>query len=157
MDLSRAAMKNTSHGDEVLPQDVMHIIQRPYYQWGGVCQDPAGNRTTRRPPDNCRDTNWSGMDTSPVYQVWQKPSCKEQWKGEEDKADSRRGGKATSSNGQAWSSPSPRGQLRTEKGCKLIVKSSSVPQRPPRGYGRGEGEGDGMKLLFSCGVVSTSK
>ena len=36
-------------------------------------------------------------------------------KGEEDKADRERGGKATSGNGQAWSSPSRRGQWRTEK------------------------------------------
>ena len=33
----------------------------------------------------------------------------------EDKADRKRGGKTISTNGQAWSSPSPRGQLRTEK------------------------------------------
>ena len=31
-------------------------------------------------------------------------------KGEEDKADKGRGGKTTPGNGQAWSSPSPRGQ-----------------------------------------------
>ena len=37
----------------------------------------------------------------------------------------------TSRNGQAWSSPSPRRQLRTEKKMrKLAVKSSAVPQRP---------------------------
>ena len=45
-------------------------------------------------------------------------------KGEEDKADRERGGKATSGNGQAWSSPSPRGQWRTgkmeETGCEVI-------------------------------------
>ena len=34
---------------------------------------------------------------------------------EEDKADRRRGGKTTSGNGQAWSSPSPRRQWRTGK------------------------------------------
>ena len=34
-------------------------------------------------------------------------------KGGKDKADRRRGGKTTSGNGQAWSSPSPRGQWRT--------------------------------------------
>ena len=61
----------------------------------------------------------------PVHQVWPKPSCKAQWKGEEDKADKGRGGKTTSGNGQAWSSPSPRGQWRTGKkmektGCKII-------------------------------------
>ena len=36
-------------------------------------------------------------------------------KGEEDKADKGRGGKTTSANGQAWSSPSPGGQWRTGK------------------------------------------
>ena len=38
-----------------------------------------------------RDANCSGMDMSPVHQVWLKRSCKAQWKGEEDKADRRRG------------------------------------------------------------------
>ena len=52
---------------------------------------------------------------SPVHQVWPKPSCKAQWKGEEDKADSGRVGKTTSGNGQAWSLPSPRGQLLHDK------------------------------------------
>ena len=61
--------------------------------------------------------NFSGMVMSPVHQVWPKPSCKAQWKGKEDKADRGRGtgGKTTPGNGQAWSSPSPRGQWRTGK------------------------------------------
>ena len=41
-----------------------------------------------------------------------KPSCKAQWKREEDKADRGRGGKTTSGNGQTWSSESPRGQWK---------------------------------------------
>ena len=45
---SRAAKKNTSHGNEMLPQDTTHVIQRPCYQRGSLCQDPVGNRTTRR-------------------------------------------------------------------------------------------------------------
>ena len=53
-----------------------------------------------------------GMVMSPVHQVLPKPSCKTQWKGEENKADRVRGGKTTSGNGQAWSSASPRGQWR---------------------------------------------
>ena len=40
---SRAPEKNTSHGNEVLPQDPMHLIQRPFYQRGSPCQDPARN------------------------------------------------------------------------------------------------------------------
>ena len=44
-----------------------------------------------------------------------------------------RGGKTTSGNGQAWSSPGPRGQWKTgKKWRKLVVKSSVVPHRPPR-------------------------
>ena len=35
--------------------------------------------------------------------------------GEEDKADGRKGERTTAGNGQAWTSPSPRGQWRTEK------------------------------------------
>ena len=37
--------------NEVLPQDTTHLIQRPCYQRGSPCQDPAGNWTTRRPDD----------------------------------------------------------------------------------------------------------
>ena len=48
---SRAPRKNTSHGNEVLPQDPTRLIQRPCYQRGSLCQDPAGNWTTRRPDD----------------------------------------------------------------------------------------------------------
>ena len=45
---SRAA-KNTSPGNEVLLQDTT------CYQWRSLCQDPAGNRTTRRPPDHRKE------------------------------------------------------------------------------------------------------
>ena len=47
---SRAPKKNTNHGNEVRPQDTRHLIQRPCYQRGSPCQDPAGNWTTWRPP-----------------------------------------------------------------------------------------------------------
>ena len=60
MDLhSRAPKKKTtSHGNEVVPQDTTHLIQRPCYQRGSPCQDPAGKRTmrTRRPPDHRKET-----------------------------------------------------------------------------------------------------
>ena len=48
---SRAPKKNKSHGNEVLPQDTTHLIQRPCHQRGGPCQDPAGNWTTWRSLD----------------------------------------------------------------------------------------------------------
>ena len=51
---SRAPKKNTKHGNDVLPQDTTHLIQRPCYQRGSPCQDAAGDRTTRRPPDHVK-------------------------------------------------------------------------------------------------------
>ena len=59
---SRAPKKNTSHGNEVLPQDTTHLIQRPCYQRGSLCQDSAGNWTTRRPPDDHKE-----MQTAVVW------------------------------------------------------------------------------------------
>ena len=57
MDLhSRAPKNNTSHGNEVLPQDTTHLIKRSCYQRGSPCQNPIGNWTTRRPPDNRKET-----------------------------------------------------------------------------------------------------
>ena len=48
----------------MLPQDTTHLIQRPCYQRGNPCQDPAGNRTIRR-PDHCKETQtavvWSSF------------------------------------------------------------------------------------------------
>ena len=45
-----------SRGNEVLPQDTTHLIRRACYQRGSPCQDPAGNWTTRRPPDDRKKT-----------------------------------------------------------------------------------------------------
>ena len=65
MEFLKALKKNTSHGNEVLPQDTTHLIQRPCYQRGSPCQDQAGNWTTRRPPDHRKEMQtsavWSGL------------------------------------------------------------------------------------------------
>ena len=47
---------NTSHGNEVLPQDITPLIQRLRYLRESPCQDPSGNWTTRRPPDDRKET-----------------------------------------------------------------------------------------------------
>ena len=52
---SRASKKSTSQGNEMLPKDTTHCIQRPRYQRGSPCQDPAGNLTTRRPTDHRKE------------------------------------------------------------------------------------------------------
>ena len=46
--------KNTSHGNEMLPQNTTYLIQRPCYQRGS--QGLADNWTTRRPPDDRKET-----------------------------------------------------------------------------------------------------
>ena len=101
---SRAAKKNISRGNEVLPQDTTHLIQRACYQRGSLCQDLAGNRTTWRSDHlKRRKLKWyghvsrsSGLAKTILIggsrQVRQKKSR----------------GKTTSGTEQAWSSPSPR-------------------------------------------------
>ena len=66
-----------------------------------------------------------------VRHVWPKPFCKAQCKGEEEKADRGTGGKTISGNGQAWSSPSPRGQWRTgENGENWLRNHLGCPNNP---------------------------
>ena len=59
---SRAPKKNTSHGNEVLAQDITHLIQRPCNQRGSPSQDPAGSWTTHT------HTNWlvNTQNTNPL-------------------------------------------------------------------------------------------
>ena len=53
---SRAPKKNTSRENEVLPLDTTHLIQKPCCQRGSLCQDSLDNWTTRRPPDDRKET-----------------------------------------------------------------------------------------------------
>ena len=119
---SRAPKTSTSHGNEVQPQDTTYLIQRPCYERGSPCQDPAGNQTTWR-PDRHKETQ-TAVVWSCLPFIWPKPSGKVQWKGEEYKADRGRDGKTTSGNGQAWSSQVPEGSgeqgKMEETGCKII-------------------------------------
>ena len=46
----------------------MHLKQKPCYERRSPCQDPAGNRTTRRPPDH-RKVTQSAVVMSPGHQV----------------------------------------------------------------------------------------
>ena len=58
-----AAKKNASHANEVLPQDTTHFTQRSPYQRRSLCQDPAGDRTIRR-PDYRKQTQTEVIRTS---------------------------------------------------------------------------------------------
>ena len=119
-----APKKNTSHGNEVLPQDTTYLIQRPRYQRGSLCkiQQAIGPLEDLLTIVKRRKLKWYGHVSRSSGLA--KTILQGTVKGEEDKADRGRGGKTTSGNGQAWSSPSPRGQWRTgkmeETGCEII-------------------------------------
>ena len=119
--------KNTSHGIEVLPQDTTHLIQRPCYQRGSLCQDPAGNWTTQR-PDHCKE-----MQTAVVWSCLlfirsgkNHLNCKAQRKGEEGRQRKR-----WEDNIREWTglefAESQRAVENRKKWRKLVAKSSDAP------------------------------
>ena len=105
-------------------------IYWPCYQWGSLCQDPAGNWTTWRSPDDRKEMQtavvWICL---PFIKSGQNHLARYSEMGK--KADGGKGRKTKWGNGQAWSSLSPRRQWRTEKNGG-VVKSSVVPQQPLR-------------------------
>ena len=132
---SRTPKKNTSHGIEVLPQDSTHLMQRPCYRRGSPCQDPAGNRTTRRPPNHRKETQTSVVWLClPFIRSGQNHLASYCERGKKKRqTEEVRGGKTTSGNGQAWSLPkSQRAVENWEKWGTLVLKSPMVPQRPSR-------------------------
>ena len=154
----------------MLPQDTTHLIQRPCYQHGSPCQDPAGNRTTRRPPDHCKNTptavEWSCL---PFIESGQNHLVSHNERGKKTRQTGR-GGKTTTGNGQAWSSPSPGGQWRTGKGRGNWLRNHLWCPNDPRGQGI-DGDDDWamninlvlpVNTIFgdfdmSCGVFTTAE
>ena len=124
---SRAPKKNTSHANEVLPQDTMHLIQSP-------CQDPAGNRTTRRPSGHRKETQtavvWSCL---PFIRFGQSHLARHSERGKKDNEDKR---KRREDNIREWTglefAKFQRAAENRENGRNLVVKSSVVPKRPSR-------------------------
>ena len=132
MDLhSRAPKKNTSYGNEVLPQDTTHLIQRPCYQWESLCQDPTGNRTTWRSPDHHKQKQlqWHG------HVSCSSGLAKTILQG------TMRGGRRQGRQNKRWEdnirertdlefAKSQRAVANRGKWRKLVVKWSVVPQQP---------------------------
>ena len=116
----------------MLLQDTMHLVQRPCYKRGNPGQDPAGNRTTQRPPDHRKE-----MQTAVVW------SCLLFIRSGQNRLarHSERGKKTRQTNEeevgrqhQEMDRPGvhqvPESSGEQEKWSKLVVKSSVVPQRP---------------------------
>ena len=105
----RAPKKNMSHGNEMLLQDTMHRMQKDPFTNKVVCakiQQAIGPHkdltiVKRHKLQWYRHISCSSGLAKSILQGTVK--------------EGRRGRKTTSGNGQAWSSPGPRGQWRTEK------------------------------------------
>ena len=130
---SRAAKKNTSHENEALVQDTTHLIQRPCYQRGSLCQDPAGNRTTRGPPDHRKETQaemiWKCFS---FIRCGQNHRARHNRMGKKTKQTEKEVGRQHHGMARPEVRQVPEGrQWRTGKLRGLVVKSSAVPHRPP--------------------------
>ena len=127
---SKAPKKNTRYGNDVLLQDTMHLIQRPCYQRGSPCQDPAGNWTTRR-PDHRKETQtavvWSCL---PFMRSGQNHLARYNERGKKTRQTEEE------VQYQEMDRPGvrqvPEGSGEQGKMRKLVAKSSVVPQRPSR-------------------------
>ena len=99
---------------------------RPCYQRGRPCQDPAGNRTTRRPPDHGKELQTAVVwPCLPFIRSGQNHLARHNERGKKTRqSEEEVGRQQTSGNGQARRSPSPRGQWRKgrmeETGCGII-------------------------------------
>ena len=130
---SRAPKKNTSHGNEVLPQDTTHLIQRPCYQRGSPCQDPAGKWTTRRPPDDRKKTQTAVvLSCFPFIRSGQNHLAKHSERGKKTRQTEEEVGRQHQGMDSLEFGKSQKAVENKEKWRKLVAESSVVPQRPSR-------------------------
>ena len=130
---SRAPKKNTSHGNEVLPQDTMHLMQRPCY-----------NEEARA---KIQQAIGPHEDLLTIVK-----RCKVQWYGYVSRSSGltkttlqglMKGGRRQGRQRKRWEdnirewtglefAKSQKAVENREKWRKLVAKSSVVPQRPSR-------------------------
>ena len=127
----RAPKQNASHGNDVLPQDTTHLIKRPCYQRGSPCQDPAGNLTIQRSPDDRKETQtavvWSCF---PFFRSGQNHLAGNSERGKKTRQTEEEVGREHQGMDSLEFAKSQRAVENREKWRKLIVKSSVVPKTP---------------------------
>ena len=130
---SRAPKKNTSHGNEVLPQDTTHLIQRPCYQRRSPCQDPAGNWTTRRPPDDGKETQTAVVWSSFLFiRSGQNHLARHSERGKKTRQTEEDVGRHHQGMDRPGVRQVPYDSGEQGKWRNLVAKLSVVPQRPSR-------------------------
>ena len=118
--------------NEVLPQDITHLIQRPGYRRGSPCQDPASNRTTRR-PDHRKKTQAAVVWTClPFFRSGQNHLARHSERVKKTRQTKEQVGRQHQGIDRPGVRQVPEGSGDREKWRKLVVKSSVVPQRPSR-------------------------
>ena len=112
----------------MLPQDTTHLIQRPCYQQGSPCQDPAGNWTTRRHPDDCKETQtavvWSCF---PFIRSGQNHLARHSERGKKIRQTEEEVGRQHQGIDRPWVCQVPEGIGTLEKtGCKIICSAPTI-------------------------------
>ena len=132
--LQKEIQKNTSHRNEVLSQDITHLIQRPCYQRESPCHDPAGNWTTRRPPDDRKETQTAVVWTClPFFRSSQNYPAVHSDRGKKTRQTEEEVGRQHQGMDRPGISQVPESSgERGEYWKKLVVKLYVVPQRPSR-------------------------
>ena len=120
-------------GNEVLPQETTHLILLPCYQRESPCHDLAGNWTTRRPPDDRKETQtavvWSCF---PFMRSGQNHLARHSERGKKTRQTEEEVGRQHRGMDRPGVSQVPEGSGKQGKWRKLVAKSSVVPQRPSR-------------------------
>ena len=109
------------------------FIQRPCYQQGCLCQDPAGNWTTRRPSDHRKETQtvvlWSCL---PFIRSGQNHLARLSEKGKKTRQTEEEVGRQRQGMDTPGVRKNPRGQWRTGKKGGNWLQNHVVLQRPSR-------------------------
>ena len=108
---------------------ILHLKQRPCYQRGSPCQDPSGNWTTQRPPDNRKDTQsalvWSCF---PFVRPGQNHLARHSERGKQTRQREEEVGRQHQGMDRLEFGKSQREVENREKWRKLVSKSSVVSQ-----------------------------
>ena len=124
--------KNTSLGNKVLPQDTWPLIQRPCYQRGSPCQGPAGNWTTRRPPDHRKEMqNAVAWSCFPLIRSGQNHLARHSERGKKTRQTEEEMGRQHQRMDRHGVCQVSEGSGE-QKNEGDFVKLSVVPQRPPQ-------------------------
>ena len=114
-------------------KDTTHLIQRPCYQRGSPCQDPAGNWTTWRSPDDRKETQTTVVwPCLPFIRSGQNHLARHSERGKKTRQTAEEAGRQHQEMDRPGVRQVPEGSGKQGKMEKTGRKLSVVPQRPSR-------------------------